>query len=141
MTEDGTRNTKKTPVLGIIDAVTMAFIQNVPSAPNCKTVVADPVTNLIFMPLMVSANGPGVGVLRLRQADVISYYERDEHASAQLRVVPPACLRYGSWTHATMSRAQSREMPISRQGSRGSYRLAGGAQPLRPSDGRCRATA
>ena len=49
MTEDGTKNTKKTPVLGIIDAVSMNFIENVPAAPNCKTVVADPKTNRIFM--------------------------------------------------------------------------------------------
>lgn len=40
----------------------MAFIQNVPSAPNCKTVVADPATNRIFMPLTASASGPGIGV-------------------------------------------------------------------------------
>jgi hypothetical protein len=62
MTEDGTKNTKKMPVLGVIDAVSMAFIQNVPSAPNCKSVVADPVTNRVFMPLTASASGPGIGV-------------------------------------------------------------------------------
>ncbi len=62
MTEDGTKNTKKTPVLGVIDAVTMAFLQNVPAAPNCKTVSADPVTNHVFMPLTASGNGPGIGV-------------------------------------------------------------------------------
>jgi hypothetical protein len=44
------------------DAVTMEFIENVPVAPNCKTVVADPVTNRVFMPLTASANGPGIGV-------------------------------------------------------------------------------
>lgn len=62
MTEDGTKNTKKMPVLGVIDAVTMGFIQNVPSAPNCKTVVADPATNRVFMPLTASPSGPGIGV-------------------------------------------------------------------------------
>lgn len=62
MTEDGTKNTKKTPVLGIIDAVSMNFIQNVPAAPNCKTVVADPKTNHVFMPLTTTAGGPGIGV-------------------------------------------------------------------------------
>jgi len=62
MTEDGTKNTKKMPVLGIIDAVSMKFIQNVPAAPNCKAVAADPKTNHIFMPLTSSPNGPGIGV-------------------------------------------------------------------------------
>ena len=62
MTEDGTKNTKKTPFLGIIDAVSMNFIENVPAAPNCKTVVADPKTNHIFMPLTASPSGPGIGV-------------------------------------------------------------------------------
>lgn len=62
MTEDGTKNTKTTPVLGIIDAVSMNFIESVPAAPNCKSVAADPKTNHIFMPLTASANGPGIGV-------------------------------------------------------------------------------
>jgi hypothetical protein len=62
MTEDGTKNTKKMPVLGIVDAVTMEFIENVPAAPNCKSVVADPVTNRVFMPLTASTSGPGIGV-------------------------------------------------------------------------------
>lgn len=62
MTEDGTKNTKRTPVLGVVDAVTMDFIENVPAAPNCKSVVADPVTNRIFMPLTASTSGPGIGV-------------------------------------------------------------------------------
>jgi hypothetical protein len=62
MTEDGTKSTRKMPVLGIIDAVTMDFIENVPAAPNCKTVVADPASNRIFMPLTASPSGPGIGV-------------------------------------------------------------------------------
>lgn len=62
MTEDGTKNTKKMPVLGIIDAVSMEFIQNVPAAPNCKTVAADPLTNHVFMPLTASPSGAGIGV-------------------------------------------------------------------------------
>ena len=62
MTEDGTKNTKKTPVLGIIDAVSMNFIENVPAAPNCKSVAADPKTNRVFMPLTASPGGPGIGV-------------------------------------------------------------------------------
>lgn len=62
MTEDGTKNTKNTPVLGIIDAVSMNFIENVPAAPNCKTVAADLETNHVFMPLTASSSGPGIGV-------------------------------------------------------------------------------
>ena len=62
MTEDGTKSTKRTPVLGIVDAVTMEFIENVRAAPNCKSVVADPVTNRVLMPLTASASGPGRGV-------------------------------------------------------------------------------
>jgi hypothetical protein len=62
MTEDGTKNTKKTPVLGIVDAVSLNFIGNVPAAPNCKTVVADPKTNHVFMPLTASPSGVGIGV-------------------------------------------------------------------------------
>lgn len=62
MTEDGTKNTKKTPVLGIIDAVSMKFVENVPAAPNCKAVAADPKTNHVFMPLTKSESGPGIGV-------------------------------------------------------------------------------
>ncbi len=62
MTQDGTKATKKTPFLGIIDAVSMTFIENVPAAPNCKAVVADPKTNHVFMPLTASPNGPGIGV-------------------------------------------------------------------------------
>ena len=62
MTADGTKNTKKTPVLGIIDAVSMKFIESVPAAPNCKAVAADPKTNHVFMPLTESASGPGIGV-------------------------------------------------------------------------------
>lgn len=62
MTEDGTKNTKTTPVLGVIDAVSMKFVENVPAAPNCKAVAADPKTNHVFMPLTTSPSGPGIGV-------------------------------------------------------------------------------
>lgn len=62
MTADGTKSTKKTPVLGIIDAVSMRFVANVPAAPNCKTVAADPDTNHVLMPLTASPSGPGIGV-------------------------------------------------------------------------------
>jgi DNA-binding beta-propeller fold protein YncE len=62
MTVDGRKGSEKAPYLGVIDAMTMQFIENVPAAPNCKTVVADPITNLVFMPLTASANGPGIGV-------------------------------------------------------------------------------
>lgn len=62
MTVDGTRNTKKMPVLGIIDAMSMDFIENVDAAPNCKSVAVDPVSNRVFMPLTTSFKGSGIGV-------------------------------------------------------------------------------
>jgi DNA-binding beta-propeller fold protein YncE len=62
MTVDGTKNTAKTPVLGIIDAVSMRFIESVPTAPNAKAVVADAATNRVFVPLTASPSGPGIGV-------------------------------------------------------------------------------
>jgi hypothetical protein len=62
MTADGTKNTKNTPFLGIIDALSLSFIENVAAAPNCKTVAADPTTNRVFMPLTESPSGPGIGV-------------------------------------------------------------------------------
>jgi DNA-binding beta-propeller fold protein YncE len=62
MTADGTKNTPTTPVLGVIDAVTMKFIENVPAAPNCKAVAVDPKTNHVFMPLTKSPSGQGIGI-------------------------------------------------------------------------------
>lgn len=62
MTADGTKATKKTPVLGIIDAVSMSFVENVAAAPNCKAVAVDPTTNQIYMPLTASTSGAGIGV-------------------------------------------------------------------------------
>jgi hypothetical protein len=38
------------PVLGVIDAATLTFIQNVPTDTNAHSVAADPVTNHIFVP-------------------------------------------------------------------------------------------
>ncbi|MDB5092844.1 MAG: hypothetical protein JWO85_945 [Candidatus Eremiobacteraeota bacterium] len=46
------------PVLGVIDAATLTFIQNVPTETNAHSVAADPVTNHIFVPLPTK----GIGV-------------------------------------------------------------------------------
>jgi hypothetical protein len=52
-----------TPVLGVIDADNLKWIENVPTAANSHSVAADPVTNHIFVPLAPTAtsNG-GIGV-------------------------------------------------------------------------------
>lgn len=50
------------PVLGIIDAMSMDFIENVDAAPDCKSVAVDPVSNRVFMPLTTSSKGSGIGV-------------------------------------------------------------------------------
>jgi hypothetical protein len=64
MTSTGTAGSgTTTPVLGVIDADTLKWIENVPTAPNSHSVAADPVTNHIFVPLAPTAtsNG-GIGV-------------------------------------------------------------------------------
>ncbi len=43
------------PVLGIIDAVTNSFLQNVPTAPGAHSVAVDPVSGEVFVPLGASA--------------------------------------------------------------------------------------
>jgi hypothetical protein len=45
------------PVLGVIDAATLTFIQNVPTETNAHSVAADPVTNHIFVPLPTKGIG------------------------------------------------------------------------------------
>ncbi|MDB5042514.1 MAG: hypothetical protein JWN27_3240, partial [Candidatus Eremiobacteraeota bacterium] len=45
------------PVLGVIDASTLTFIQNVPTDTNAHSVAADPVTNHIFVPLPTKGLG------------------------------------------------------------------------------------
>ncbi len=43
------------PVLGVIDAVTNTWLQNVPTGANAHSVAADPMTNHIFVPLQPAA--------------------------------------------------------------------------------------
>jgi DNA-binding beta-propeller fold protein YncE len=52
------RNNPSGPVLGVIDATTDAWIQNVPTAPNAHSVAANPINDEIFVPL----RGMGIGV-------------------------------------------------------------------------------
>lgn len=44
------------PVLGVIDAVTNTWLQNVPTGANAHSVAADPITNHVFVPLQPSAS-------------------------------------------------------------------------------------
>ena len=44
------------PVLGVIDAITNTWLQNVPSGANAHSVAADPITNHVFVPLQPSAS-------------------------------------------------------------------------------------
>ena len=43
------------PVLGVIDALTNTWLQNVPTGANAHSVAADPMTNHIFVPLQPAA--------------------------------------------------------------------------------------
>src|SRR5438874_8759185 len=52
------RNNPTGPVLGVIDAETDAWIQNVPTSPNAHSVAANPINDEIFVPL----RGMGIGV-------------------------------------------------------------------------------
>jgi DNA-binding beta-propeller fold protein YncE len=52
------RNNPTGPVLGIIDAKTDTWIQNVSTGPNAHSVAANPINNEIFVPL----RGMGIGV-------------------------------------------------------------------------------
>lgn len=64
MTSSGTAGTgATTPVLGVIDADNLKWIENVPTAPNSHSVAADPLANHIFVPLAPTktSNG-GIGV-------------------------------------------------------------------------------
>jgi len=47
------------PVLGVIDAVTNTWLQNVPTGSNAHSVAADPITNHIFVPLQPSPSCQG----------------------------------------------------------------------------------
>ena len=61
MTSNGLSSGTPTPVLGVIDAVTLNFIKNVPTSTNSKSVAADPKNNHVFVPL-TNTPGPGIGV-------------------------------------------------------------------------------
>jgi len=52
------RNNPSGPVLGIIDAMTNTWIQNVPTGRNAHSVAANPINDEIFVPL----RGMGIGV-------------------------------------------------------------------------------
>jgi len=47
------------PVLGVIDATTNTWLQNVPTGPNAHSVAADPMTSHIFVPLQPSPSCRG----------------------------------------------------------------------------------
>jgi hypothetical protein len=45
-------------VLGVVDAETLEFIENVPTGINAHSVAADPFTNQVFVPLQADPNDP-----------------------------------------------------------------------------------
>jgi hypothetical protein len=58
---------KPTPVLGIIDAVTMTWIVNVPTGTNAHSVAADQKTNHVFVPVTpTTSTSGGINVYRYR---------------------------------------------------------------------------
>lgn len=62
-TKDGLKGGPAAPVLGIIDAGTNTFIQNVPTGPNSHSVAAESVNNKIYVPLRSSGSETGgIGV-------------------------------------------------------------------------------
>ncbi|HEY6830228.1 MAG TPA: hypothetical protein VI259_25420 [Gemmatimonadaceae bacterium] len=52
------RNNPGGPVLGIVDAETNTWIENVPTSPNSHSVAADPRSNQIYVPLTASKASP-----------------------------------------------------------------------------------
>jgi hypothetical protein len=54
------RNNPGGPVLGIVDAETNAWIQNVPTSPNSHSVAADPRSNQVYVPLTAGTASPCV---------------------------------------------------------------------------------
>ncbi len=52
------RNNPSGPVLGVIDAMSDTWIENVPTGPNAHSVAANPINDEIFVPL----RGMGIGV-------------------------------------------------------------------------------
>lgn len=59
------------PVLGIIDALTNGFLQNVPTVPGAHSVAVDPVSGEVFVPLGASA---GTAVNAVCDAGCIGIY-------------------------------------------------------------------
>ncbi|GAC1406715.1 MAG: hypothetical protein NVSMB64_12740 [Candidatus Velthaea sp.] len=51
MTASGISGPVRTPVLGIIDAGTLAWVQNVPTGKNAHSVAVDPGNNHVFVPI------------------------------------------------------------------------------------------
>ena len=52
------RNNPGGPVLGIVDAETNTWIENVPTSPNSHSVAADPRSNTIYVPLTANRASP-----------------------------------------------------------------------------------
>ena len=52
----GGKRFSRGPVLGVIDAITNTWLQNVPTGANARSVAADPMTDHIFVPLQPSAS-------------------------------------------------------------------------------------
>jgi hypothetical protein len=52
------RNNPGGPVLGVVDADTNLWIQNVPTSPNSHSVAANPKTNDVYVPLTAGATSP-----------------------------------------------------------------------------------
>ena len=50
------------PVLGVIDAKTRSFVENVPTAPDAHSVAADSRTNRVFVPVAPTAEHPRGGI-------------------------------------------------------------------------------
>ena len=54
------RNNPGGPVLGIVDAETNLWIQNVPTSTNSHSVAADPRSNQVYVPLTAGSTSPCV---------------------------------------------------------------------------------
>jgi hypothetical protein len=52
------RNNPGGPVLGVVDAETNLWIQNVPTSPNSHSVAANSRTNDVFVPLTAGSTSP-----------------------------------------------------------------------------------
>ena len=61
-TSNGLKGGSRTPVLGIIDAGTNTWLQNVATSVDSHSVAADPNNNHVYVPLDRSATDGGIGV-------------------------------------------------------------------------------